>query len=326
MTSAPRKSFRSSRLLSVVVWVALTSALIVVTRTLPWRSAWEQISEVRAVWLWAAVAANVAILVVWSAEWRLLAPAALRVPYVRVFEVVTAMAAVLNSVPFFAGEATGVALLVERAGLSRGAALSVLAMDQLLSGLSKLMVLGVAALAVPLPSWLRTGILALVVGVAALLGVLTSMAHGWERMHARLIAEPTRLKRLMARVVALGAHLEAMRESGRTWRIVGLGIAKKTAELLAILAVQAAFGLTPSFATGILVLASLCVATIAPIAPANVGVYEAAVFAAYRYMGVAPETALGLALVQHMCFLLPMLTTGYVTLTLRQLVPTQRPT
>lgn len=310
----------------MVVWIALTTALVVVVRTLPWRSAWQQIAQVRVMWLWGAIAANVGILALWSAEWRLLAPGALRVSYARTFEVVTAMAAVLNSVPFFAGEATGVALLVERAGLSRGAALSVLAMDQLLSGMSKLMVLGVAALVVPLPSWLRAGILTLIVGVTALLGILASMAHGWERMHARVSAGATALRRFLARVVALGAHLDAMRETRRTWRIGALAVAKKTAELLAILAVQAAFGLAPSFAMGILVLASLCVATIAPIAPANVGVYEAAVFAAYRYMGVAPETALGLALVQHLCFLLPMLSTGYITLTLRQIAPTQRPT
>ena len=87
-----------------------------------------------------------------------------------------------------------------------------------------------------------------------------------------------------------------------------------------IVAVQLAFGLEPSVARALLVLASVSVATLAPIAPGNVGVYEAAVFAAYRYTGVAGDTALAIALVQHLCFLLPMLLTGYLTLSLRQFV------
>ena len=48
------------------------------------------------------------------------------------FEVVSVTGAVLNTVPFFAGEATAVGLLVARAGLSAGATGSLLAMDQLL--------------------------------------------------------------------------------------------------------------------------------------------------------------------------------------------------
>jgi uncharacterized membrane protein YbhN (UPF0104 family) len=58
-----------------------------------------------------------------------------------------------------------------------------------------------------------------------------------------------------------------------------------------------------------------------PVAPANLGVYEATVFAAYRFLGVSAEAAVGIAIVQHFAFLLPALVTGYVTLTLRQLLP-----
>ena len=55
--------------------------------------------------------------------------------------------------------------------------------------------------------------------------------------------------------------------------------------------------------------------------PANVGVYEATVFAVYRYLGVPADAALAMAAVQHICFLIPTLGTGYVTMTLRQLLP-----
>ena len=114
-------------------------------------------------WVITAIIAYLLPIPLWALEWRLLAPRTARVAYSKMFEVVAVMAAVLNSIPFFAGETAGVGMLIGRAGLSRGAALSVLALDQLLSGVVKLVVLGTAALLVPLPVWLRSGILALVI-------------------------------------------------------------------------------------------------------------------------------------------------------------------
>lgn len=300
------------------VWVVLTAALIGVARTLPWKDALHQMTHARAPWLLAAVTVNVGIIVLWAAEWRLLAPRAAAVSYGRMFECVAAMAAVLNSVPFFAGEATGVAWLITRLGLTRGAALSVLALDQLMSGVGKLAVLAATALVVPLPVWLRGGILGLTLGVALLLAVLVSLAHRWERMRNSL-SQDRLWAQLLARGVSIGRHLDALRESGRVTRVSAIAVAKKTVELTAIMCVQMAFGMDPTIGASLIVLACISIANIAPISPANVGVYEAAAFAGYRYAGVSADMALGLALVQHLCFLVPMLTTGYALLTLRQL-------
>jgi uncharacterized membrane protein YbhN (UPF0104 family) len=129
---------------------------------------------------------------------------------------------------------------------------------------------------------------------------------------------------LAARLASWGQHLDAIRETHRVWRVSLVALARKVVELLGIVAVQVAFGLEPSPAAAVLVLAALAIATMMPVAPANIGVYEAAVFAAYRYMGVPADTALGLAVVQHLCFLLPTLATGYLTLTLRQVLPRLR--
>jgi uncharacterized protein (TIRG00374 family) len=324
MTSARLSGRKRSRLFAVTLWFGLTAALIVALRALPWQNTLQRMARTDPSWSAVAVAANIGILAVWAAEWRLLAPSAFGVLYSAMFEIVATMAAVLNSIPFFAGEATGVALLVDRAGLARGAALSVLAMDQLLSGIGKLTVLGLVAVTIPLPSWLKTGVVTLVGGVVALLVVLLAVAHGWEGMRARLAARVSTPRRVLARIVSVGAHLEALRQTHRVWRIMLLALAKKVIELTAIVAVQLALGVEPSFGTALLVLASIAVATLAPIAPANIGVYEAAVFAAYRFSGVPAETALALAVVQHICFLVPMLTTGYVILTVRQVALRRR--
>jgi uncharacterized protein (TIRG00374 family) len=303
------------------LWIVLTVALITLLPGLPWQRATDQVRRSETAWIAAAVLANLMILPLWAAEWRLLVPGVARLAFARMFEVVATTAAVLNSVPFFAGEASAVALLIDRAGLSRGAALSVLAMDQLLVGLAKLAVLAAAAVYAPLPAWLRAGLLSLVGAVAALLLVLLALAHRWEWVRARLLARPSRVRDALAHVVSWGAHFDAMRDWWRIWRVALLALTKKSAELLGILAVQVAFGLEPSLGGALLVLAGLSVTTLLPVAPANLGVYEATVYATYRYLHVPAETALGLAVVQHLCFLLPALATGYLTLTLRQLLP-----
>jgi uncharacterized membrane protein YbhN (UPF0104 family) len=303
----------------VALWVILTIVLVRAVPDLPWARALQELKRVSVVWLVAAVAANVLILPLWAAEWRLLLPRVFRVSYRRMFEVVAVTAAVLNSIPFFAGEISAVALLIGHGGLSRGAALSVLALDQLLVGFAKLAVIAASALYAPLPPWLRAGILSLAAGVALLLAILVPLAHRWTIARDQLLARPSRLATLAARALEWGTHFDALRDPGRAWRLVTLALGKKGAELLGVIAVQVAFGLEPSVANGLVVLAALSITTLLPLAPANLGVYEGTVYATYRVLGVPTEIALGIAIVQHLCFLLPALAPGYVILTLRQL-------
>lgn len=324
MTIPMHRARRSSRALVVALWIGLTAALLVVGRALPWERAADAIAHARPAWLMGAAVANALIILVWTAEWTLIAPRAAGVVFRRMFECVAAMAAVLNSVPFFAGEATGAALLIDRARLTRGGAISVLAMDQLLSGIGKLAVLCATALVVPLPAWLRAGVFALSAGVLALLMVLLPLAHRWREFEAAMVSSRSRLRRALLPFAALGRHLDALRETRRVARIVGLALLKKGLELSAIVAVQIAFGLAATPATALVVLACVSVSNIAPIAPGNVGVYETAAFAGYRYSGVSADTALALAIVQHLCFLLPMLGIGYTVISLRQLAATTR--
>ena len=306
--------------LLLVVWAALTVGLVFAARSIPWARVAAELARVHIGWIVTAVVANFAILPLWAIEWRLLVPGRERVRTGVMFEIVAVTASVLNSIPFLAGEASAVALLVNRARLSRGAALSVLAMDQLLVAVAKLSILALAASLAPIPPWLRGGLWLMVAVLGGALLLLVPLAHHWTRLRERLLAIPTRGRRVVARLVEWGSHLDVLREPGRAARVVALALLKKSAELLAIVAVQLAFGLEPSLALGALVLAALALSTLVPVAPATLGVYEATVFAVYRFAGIAEETAIGLAMVQHLCFLLPSLGTGYLTLSLRPML------
>jgi uncharacterized membrane protein YbhN (UPF0104 family) len=327
MTASAVEATRSPRpWLAWGLWLALSVALAVAVGNLAWSEILARLSRLRLLWVIAAIAANFAILPLWAAEWRLLVPEAFRVAYGRMFGIVAVTASVLNAVPFFAGEASAVGLLIARGGLSRSAAASVLALDQLLVALAKLLTLAAATFFVALPAWLRAGVLSLLVGFAVLLITLVALAHSWQVLQAWITPHAGRARSLIESIVAWGGHLDAIRQWRRAAPAVALAVLKKCAEIAAILATQLAFGLDPSLAAAVLIVASLAVTTLLPVSPANLGIYEATVFAAYRYLGVPADAAVGLAVVQHVCFLLPSIVTGYVVATLAQLRGRERAT
>jgi uncharacterized membrane protein YbhN (UPF0104 family) len=106
-------------------------------------------------------------------------------------------------------------------------------------------------------------------------------------------------------------ELEVLRHWRRSLGALACVIAMKGVEALALAAVQRAFGVPISAGGTLLVLAALILGTMLPVAPGNLGTYEASVFLVYRYLGVSPEQALALAVVEHVCFLLPSVGVGY---------------
>jgi hypothetical protein len=244
-------------------------------------------------WLGVGVAANCAILLCWAVFWRTLLPRTEPpVRYSTMFEIVATASALMNTLPFGGGHASSVALLARRAQTSVRAALSVLALDQLGEGLTKVGIfLAVAALA-PLPGWMRAGVITASLGVAAWFIALI-VASRW----ADELAILTRWRRALA-----------------AW---GCVIAMKGSELAAIAAVQHAFGITLPLSGTLLVLAAVVLGTMLPLAPGNLGTYEASAFLAYRYLGISPGQALSLAIVQHVCFFTPAVGFGYAYISAR---------
>jgi uncharacterized protein (TIRG00374 family) len=295
-----------------IALVVATSLLFVVFKNVDWTRVWLEVRRVQPLWLLAAVALNFAILLLWSLQWRVFLPRARRIKYSRMFETVAFMSTVTNSVPYMMGQASGVLLLAKRGEVGHTVALSVLALDQLAEGLAKISVLLVVALLIPIPPWLRHGILVLVAGVVSLLVILLWFAHRHREPAQRLERGRTSPWKAAAHFVSRWAHhLEALRSA----RVFGAGLvlalAMKLAEAGAILAIQRSFGIELPLWSVLLVLATVGLATMVAIVPGNLGVYEAAVFFVYQYAGASPEQALGLALIQHLCYLIPLAGTGY---------------
>ena len=120
------------------------------------------------------------------------------------------------------------------------------------------------------------------------------------------------LPRVASAIVRMGHALAPLRSPARGGGAFGIALAKKAVEIVAIILVQRAFGVTLPVTSAILVLAALNLATFIPLVPANLGVYEGAVVLAYTQFGVSAEQALGMAILQHICYLAALALPGYV--------------
>ena len=301
--SAPRRG----RILAFVALAGLAAAAL---QRMDLGAAVARLATVRFDWVALATLCYAAILPLWALQWHLLAPrGASRGPR-DMLGVVALTSSVLNTTPMLVGEATAVVLLVVRAGLDRAAALSVLAMDQLLVGMAKLVVLSVAALAAPLPDWMTRALLTLCIALFALGSALVVAA--WRHADVARWVSHVLPPRVASAVGAFAASLEPLRSTSRGVPALALALLKKAVEVAAILCVQRAFGVHLPIAGAVLVLAMLNLATLLPVVPGNVGVFEAAVVLALTRMGVSPELALGIAVVQHLCWFVALAVPGLV--------------
>jgi uncharacterized protein (TIRG00374 family) len=318
-TDAPSVGGGIGRIARIAFVLALVVAFVAALRGLDPSRAREALARVQGEWVAAASLCYLAILPLWAWQWHLLAPPSHAQTFSRMLRVVTTTSGALNTTALLVGEATGVVLLVALTGLERTAAVSVLAMDQLLVGIAKLVVLATAALIAPLPDWMTRAALGLILVVAALAillllgasrGLWRSRAQRESRVTAKRPMGGSVADRLARTLDALPAALAPLRSFRRGGGALALALLKKAVEVCAMLCMQRAFGLDLPFGAAILALGMLNLSTLLPIVPGNVGVYEGAVVLAYSRYGVPVEEAISLAAFQHLCYLLALAAPG----------------
>jgi uncharacterized protein (TIRG00374 family) len=288
----------SRRLWWILGWCVLAVFFAIAAYALPWNEVLAALTGAKWQWVALAVVVIVAGWPLWILQWWLLAPAAHRPSFARMAQV-TALTGTANTSLPIAGVVAAVGFLIVRGRLPATAAASLYAVDQLLTGFAKVGILAIAAAILPVPDWLRTGLLTLS-GVMVLFTLaLLVAAHAGDmirRIGSRLGAKPARLALLFADFVD---HLEPMRHPLLGLAVTLLAFAKKAVEVLAVIIVQVAVGIEPSIPAAILVVATLGLATMAPVSPGHLGVYEATVIFCYQFMGVPLPLAAAAAFLQH---------------------------
>jgi uncharacterized membrane protein YbhN (UPF0104 family) len=218
----------------------------------------------------------------------------------------------MNTIPFLGGHAAAVVLMVKRAAMSRAAALSVLALDQLGEGLAKVAIFLVVAIAAPIPDWMRVGVATLSTAVGVLLVSMIVFAHSHRHIHPKVESPMTVVDRMRVLAATWAKRMEALRSVRQSLVALMFAIGTKVAEGAGLLAVQHAFGVSLSIGSTALVLGAVVLGSILPVAPGNVGTYEAGAFLAYRHLGVDPAMATILAIASHACFMVPSVGIGYL--------------
>jgi uncharacterized membrane protein YbhN (UPF0104 family) len=293
------------------MWLAATALFVVLVRSVDVGRFWALGQDVHGAWIAVAVALNLLVVPLWAQQWRSLLPPSSPVPLKRMLSIASQLSFLGNTFPA-TGQVSAVLLLGGEPGVTKAAALSALTLEQVTEGIVKVGILVAAAELLPLPLWMHQALIAL----AAVVAALTAMVVLAALHHERIAGANRTIHPLVDPVIALIARwardLESLRRPSRFGAGLLCGAGSKTVELLAIVAVQHAFGLSLPFSTTVLALAAGILGTLAPVAPANLGVYEGAVVAAYRHAGVAPEVALALAVVQHVCLLAGTAAVGYV--------------
>ena len=305
-------SLARRRGLRVLRWGALllvTVLLVLAARRLDLARVLDELARARPGWIVLALGCFACILPLWAWQWRLLVPHESRPRFSTMLGVIAMTSTVLNTTPLLVGEAAGVFFLVVEAGLSRVAAVSMLAMDQLFVGLAKLFVIAGAAATTPLPLRITRGAYALLAVVGILLAAIVVVA--WRAEWLAGAAHRVLPARAVTLVASLDAALAPIRSPARSGGALALALAKKCAEALAILCVQRAFGVRLEPGSALLILATTNLATLLPVVPGNLGVYEGAVTLAYAWLGVPPERAVGIGIVQHACYFAALALPGY---------------
>lgn len=259
-----------------------------------------------------ALLAFLAIQPLGALQWRLLLPAP-RPGYGRLLRAFAMGSAANNGINSLVGHAAATALVAREPGVGTGPAVALLVLDQLIVGIVKLLVLGLAigfawghsGGVVPLTAILPLGIAVLALGVLIIGSRRMAMLPAWV---------PTRLRAVLASVHGV------LREPGTRHailRALPVGIVVRLVEAVAVVAVHIALGMAVTPTQLPLFLAATALATMLPIVPANLGTYEGALVGVYLFLGVPLDRALPAAALQHACQLTAAIVPGLLLGTMR---------
>jgi len=304
----------------ILIWLIAAYFFYEFFKTVDFNQAWKEIENASAGWLVAAFLFNLSILLVWTSLWSVLIPKAIFVPFPNLLQANSFMSTSCNSLPFPGGHAVGLVLFARLAQIQHSVALSVLALDQMMEGIVKVVVLILAASFSPLPEQMEQSIQVFIILIFLFIAIMFYAAYkipevknSDEKFSFSLIFK---FKKFISQ---WAGHLEILRDYRVFSSGLFLALVMMALQALGIWATQMSLGQELPFWTTILVMAALNLATILSITPGNFGVYEATAFLIYKFSGLSPEMALSLAFLQHICFLVPMAGTGWVVLLIRSL-------
>ncbi len=278
-------------------------------------------SQLKPLWITVALLISPLTLLLAACEWRLLVPAGRQISVRTLFGVQCVMCLLQNTAHHFAGQGYALFQLMRKQHLPAAAVLSLLALDQLAEGVARLtwILPAVGLLAWPVATKAAVGVLA--IGVSSLgLSLLVFLLLERRYAAATVDEQSSWLARQLNRVAG-GRHLQLLARPKILAAIFGLAISKKLVRAAAVLAVQQSLGLALPWYMPLVIVAAIDLATMVPLVPGHLGVYEAAVTLVCEWQGVPAESALALAILSHAVTLAATIVPGLILLISQGLRP-----
>ena len=243
---------------------------------------WRDLFRINPLYLLAGLLAVFALILAYAAQWRVFIPIDRRPPYKKLLEAACITMMMANTVPW--GHAVAVYLLGRLEKVSHTLALSVLTLDQLMGGVAKVFLYLTVAWLVPLPVWLGTAIRVFSAAVAVFYLVLLCFAFRHRDLGLQPVQRRHNLWNRLWRIVAEWAHhLHAIRNIREAAGGLAYALLMRVGEAAAIYVVQLGFGLDLPFWAPWLLVTAINLATMFPITPGNLGIFEATVFYIYIF-------------------------------------------
>jgi peptidoglycan/xylan/chitin deacetylase (PgdA/CDA1 family)/uncharacterized membrane protein YbhN (UPF0104 family) len=255
----------------------------------------------------AAMAGNLLSLAAHTQRWTALVPRGAGRPRFRdAFAAVTAGFAVAIVVPARAGDVVRSWMLARRAGVSTATLVAVAGLDYLVGATALVPLLGLLALATPLPGWASHALLAFALvatGGAILAAIL--------RPRGRRAPPRPGSGRLVTR---LRAGLEASGDPGALGASIAWGFAGWGAEVLIAHLALLALGMPAGIELSVLAVLAATAAGVVAVSPGGAGPFELLIVLALAGAGVPREAALAFALLYHFVHLVPVAVIGTAAL------------
>lgn len=269
-------------------------------------------------WGWALIGAGLGLMALWvrARRWRYLFPPGDPPPALVPALMIGYMAN--NLLPFRAGEAVRVYVVVRRWGRGLWTTLATLVVERVLDSLAVVLILGVLVLLVPVPAVARWGaltLLALDVVAATALGalaarptrlgcILDGVGRRWPRLGPRIREAADRFVR----------GLEGVRARSHLGPLVGWTVLAWLLPALGAWTMLRAAHLDLPWIAGWTVLAFVGLGVSVPSAPGYVGVFHYAAVLALDIFAVERAASVGYAILLHAAQVLPITVVGWLYL------------
>lgn len=264
-------------------------------------------------WLVPASLCTVSILFLNSIQLKKFLPRYDQVSFKKMFQMVAVFSMMVNVVPFWGGHALLIYLLGEKEKVGKTVALSVVTLDQIIEGFAKIFIFAVVVFSGPFPEWMKGGMQGFLILVALAYTVIFFLSFRFRNHFEDLHLERLHLGKKIYNVFKKWAyHLHVLRDWRSLGLTVGLAILMKFMEVLAVYFIQISLGIELGLLAAFLVVAALSLATVLPLTPGRLGLFEAGALLTYQYLGVPAAQALALGVLIHIVHTLPFIVIGYL--------------